>query len=345
MRANRSGGLAPGVRASAGIVLVLILGRGLAAEEPATYTNPVYPHDFPDPCVVAHEGRYYAYATRMTGVGFQLLESPDLVHWTPRKLEMTVVWAKEDFWAPEVFARGGKFFLTYSALDPQSRKHNLAVATADHPAGPFEHRNFLVLGKGEGPAGGVIDSTIFAEGDGSAFLIYSEEQPRRVLLHPLKPDLLGAAEGESAELIHPDQPWELGVTEAPSLIKRNGVYHLFYSGGAYEGTKDRPGYAVGHATSRTLRGPYTKAPAPLLSTVPDKVYSPGHQFLFKTPDGSWWVAYHAWDAEGQPNYRQNPSGRSLRLDRLEWDGDTPRILGPTSTPQPAPMLTPKPAAP
>ena len=59
------------------------------------------------------------------------------------------------------------------------------------------------------------------------------------------------------------------------------------------------------------------------------------------PDGSDWLVYHAWDAVGQPRYGQNPSGRTLRIDRIEWHGDTPRILGPTVTPFPAPDARPK----
>ena len=32
----------------------------------------------------------------------------------------------------------------------------------------------------------------------------------------------------------------------------------------------------------------------------------------------------------------NPAGRTLRIDRLRWQGDTPVVDGPTVTPQPAP---------
>ncbi len=316
--------------------LLLILASASLGQEPPTYTNPVYPKDFPDPFVLVHEGHFYAYGTQTEGKGFQLLDSPDLVHWTPRDLELPVVWAKEHFWAPEVFRRGGQFFLTYSALDPVTRKHNIAVAMGESPLGPFRHRTFLVLGKGPGP--GVIDATIFAEEDGAASLIYSEEDPRRIVLRRLKPDLLGVEDGEPLELIHPDQPWEFGVTEAPTILKRAGVYHLFYSAGPYEGTRDGPGYSVAHASSPALNGPYSKTPVPLMATVPDKVYGPGHPSVVPLPDANWWVVYHAWDAQGEPRYGRNPSGRTLRLDRLEWDGPAPKILGPTTTPRPSPAV-------
>ncbi|GIV14654.1 MAG: hypothetical protein KatS3mg022_0089 [Armatimonadota bacterium] len=48
----------------------------------ATYTNPVYARDFPDPHVLFYRGKFYAYATHSSGHDFQVMESPDLVHWT-----------------------------------------------------------------------------------------------------------------------------------------------------------------------------------------------------------------------------------------------------------------------
>jgi beta-xylosidase len=304
-----------------------------AADEPpaTTYTNPVYGHDFPDPFVLEEAGRYYAYGTQTQGTGFQLLESPDLIRWTPRPLNFPVPWARQHYWAPEVTRHEGRFYLTYSALDPTTRKHHIAIATASRPTGPFTHRAILV--RGDENRVGVIDAVI-AFDDGRPFLIYSEETPRRIVLRELEPDLL-AARPEVHELIRPDQTWERGVVEAPTVVKRNGVYHLFYSGGPYQGTRQGGHYAVSHASSRSLLGPYRKSPRPLLESVEGKVYGPGHQCILRKPDGSWWVLYHAWDAEGQPRYGENPHGRTLRIDRLEWDGDTPRILGPTITPQPA----------
>ena len=148
-------------------------------------------------------------------------------------------------------------------------------------------------------------------------------------------DLLGV-EASISELLRPDLDWERGVTEAPTIVKRNGVYHLFYSAGPYQGTKQAKGYAVGHASAKALNGPYEKTPKPLLDTVDGKVYGPGHQCLVTTPGDQWWCLYHGWDDEGEPRYGKNPSGRTLRLDRLEWMGDIPRIIGPTVTAQPAP---------
>ena len=324
------------------IAMSLGAGPGPASgqDAPGTYTNPVYKRDFPDPFVLAHGGRYYAYATQTRGTGFQLMESTDLTHWTPRPLEFPIPWAREHYWAPEVFERAGTFYLTYSALDPDSKKHHVAVATAESPLGPFRHRAILV--RGDDNKVGVIDATIAVDEKDRPYLIYSEETPRRIVARPLNADLLGVAP-EITEVIRPDLDWERGVTEAPTIFKRGGIYHLFYSGGPYEGVKDGPRYAVGHASARSLLGPYTKTPAPILASVEGKVYGPGHQCVVTAPDGSDWLLYHGWDAVGQPRYGQNPSGRTLRIDRIEWQGQAPRVVGPTLTPRPAPATVRKPA--
>lgn len=324
-------------RAILAALAAFLTGATLAAAEgPAgTYTNPVHGKDFPDPFVLADGGRYYAYGTQTQGTGFQLLESTDLVHWRPRPLSFPIPWSEEHYWAPEVFRHEGRYFLTYSALDPATQKHHVAIATADRPTGPFLHRAILV--RGDDNRIGVIDATITFE-DGKPFLIYCEETPRRIVLRAMTPDLLGVGP-DVIELIRPDLDWERGVTEAPFVVRRDGVVHLFYSGGPYEGTKKSASYAVGHASAGSLKGPYRKSPRPLMATVEGKVYGPGHPCFVKVTDGSWWVLYHAWDAEGQPRYGENPTGRTLRLDRLEWDGYTPRVDGPSVDPRPGPPGT------
>lgn len=330
------------------MALVLVCGGGAstptaAQDPPPTYTNPVYPKDFPDPYVLVDGGKYFAYGTQTRGTGFQLMVSSDLVHWVPQILDFPVPWSREHYWAPEAVHRNNQYYLTYSARDPVTRKHHIAIATGDRPTGPFTHRNLLV--RGDDNQVGVIDATHFFEPDGSAFLIFSEETPRRVVLRAAAPDLLSVGP-EVTELIRPDLDWERGVTEAPTIILRNGIYHLFYSAGPYEGTKNSGRYAVGHAQAKALKGPYTKSPKPILESVEGATYGPGHQCLVQTPEGTWWMLYHAWDNVGQPRYGQNPSGRTVRLDKVEWTGDEPRVLGPTLTPQPAPTAAnvPTPAA-
>lgn len=300
-----------------------------------TYTNPVFPHDFPDPHVLEHKGMFYAYATHSRGFGFQVMESPDLVNWTHKGTAFEVPWSKVHYWAPEVIEFKGKFYMTYSALDPETKKHEIGIATADSPLGPFTHRAILVRA-GEVRTG-VIDTNIFHDRDGTSYLLYSEEDPRRIVMRKMAPDLM-SVDDTVVELVRPDRPEERGVTEAPTLIYRNGKYHLFYSIGWFQSSKKDASYAVTHAVSKSLRGPYVKDEKPLLGTVPGTVYGPGHQAVIRLKNGDWWMLYHAWDNENEPHYGSNPKGRTLWIDRLRWKGDKPVMEGPSTTPQPAPRV-------
>jgi beta-xylosidase len=305
-----------------------------ASLPPAEYTNPVYARDFPDPFVIEHDGVYHAYATQSGGPRFQHGVSRDLVHWTVKSLDFPDPFSTEHLWAPEVARIGERFVLTYSALDPATKRHHIAVATADHPTGRFSHQKILV--RGDENKVGVIDTHVAFE-DGRPYLLYSEETPRRIVARPLREDGLEVT-GDPVELVRPDQPWEHGVNEAPTVVRRGNKVILIYSGSGYQNPKNRPQYAVGFATADRLLGPYTKHPEPILQTAPDQVYGPGHQCVVQTKNGDWWMLYHGWNSEGEPMYGRNPHGRTLRLDRLIWDLDRPRALGPTTTPQAAPVI-------
>jgi beta-xylosidase len=223
--------------------------------------------------------------------------------------------------------------MTYSALNPETRKHDIGIAAASDPVGPFEHKAILV--RAGSNRIGVIDTTVFFDRDGAPYLIYTEEEPRRIVLRRMAPDLLSVSP-EVTELVKPDRPYERGVTEAPTLILRNGTYHLFFSVGWFQSNKADACYAVCHAQSRSLNGPYVKSQGPILATVPGKVYGPGHQCIVTLPNGRMWMAYHGWDDRNEPRYGSNPVGRTLRIDPLNWRGDTPYMKGPTTTAQPAP---------
>ncbi len=300
----------------------------------ATYTNPVYARDFPDPHVLYWRGKFYAYATHSSGHDFQVMESSDLVHWSHRGSAFRPPWSREHLWAPEVIAHRGTLYMTYSARNPQTGKHDIGVATSTNPLGPFTDRGILV--RGDDNRVGVIDTHIFFDRAGTPYLLYSEEDPRAIVMRRMSPDLLRISE-EKTVLLRPDRDWEKGIVEAPTMLYRNGTYHLFYSGGWFQSYKRDACYAVSYATASALKGPYTKREV-ILQTVPDKVYSPGHQCIVTLPSGEMWMLYHAWDNQNEPLYGSNPLGRTLRLDRLYWRNGKPVVDGPSTEPKPAPRV-------
>ena len=117
-------------------------------EKSIVHTNPL-PVKFGDPYVLlASDGIYYMYGTGGGAVdGFSVYSSPDLANW---KAEGQVFrgnipgsWGVANFWAPEVYERGGKFYMLYSAdwkENPTNELENfrIGVAVADKPTGPFK---------------------------------------------------------------------------------------------------------------------------------------------------------------------------------------------------------------
>lgn len=307
----------------------------------ATYTNPVAPGDFPDPFIIQHGDTFYAYATHNSPAGFQFRTSKDLVNWETQPAVYLPPWSNNHLWAPEVFQWKGRWFFFYSALDHEDRKRDLAVAVGDSPAGPFQHLAKLVLGKDMNPGtdeNGVIDPHIFVE-DGVPYMLYIREAPPRSLNIVRLSDDLSRTVGEHKPLLFADRPIERGVLDAPTLFKRNGTYYLFYSSGWFHSYKRDASYQVWVATSNSLMGPCTKPERPILTTRPGEVYLPGHQHVFQTANGDWWIAYHAWNADREPHYAHNRYGRTLRLDRLIWTAEGPQPLVPSTTPQPVPVVT------
>ncbi|MEJ7601873.1 MAG: family 43 glycosylhydrolase [Kofleriaceae bacterium] len=101
--------------------------------------------------------------------------------------------------------------------------------------------------------------------------------------------------GARATLITNDRTWEDNLVEAPFVVERAGMFHLFYSGNAYFDGR----YAVGVARASSPLGPYTKTPDPIVTTRAPWV-GPGHNSVVVGPGGDDYLVYHAW-REGQVN--------------------------------------------
>ena len=90
-----------------------------------------------DPFILTWQGKYYAYGTSSPN-GIVVYVSDDLKNWSSPTgvtnglaLNKDDVYADRWFWAPEVYAVHGKFYMYYSADE------HICVATSDSPIGPF----------------------------------------------------------------------------------------------------------------------------------------------------------------------------------------------------------------
>jgi arabinan endo-1,5-alpha-L-arabinosidase len=306
------------------------------------YRNPVHPGYFADPFALKIGNGYLAWGTgRMLGnLVFETLGSPDLVRWEslggalerlPAEVEAEL---GTDYWAPEVVAADGRWWMYYS-VGRGDLGHSLRVGVADEPAGPYRDLG-VDLTPDERFA---IDPHPFVDADGTRYLFYARdvlEGPRVGTM--LAVDVLDGMDrlaGRSTDVLTPSGDWQIfrrgrsmygqvydwHTLEGPFVRRRDDRYVLFYSGGNWE----EPTYGVGWAEAEHPLGPWREQVGrpPLLRTVPGHVVGPGHNCVVPGPDGQDVVVYHAWDA-GQV-------ARRLCIDPLGWTPAGPVADGPTWT--------------
>jgi hypothetical protein len=146
---------------------------------------------------------YYIYGTgggsgTDLATAFPTFRSKNLVGWTPAgqtyKRNPADSWCIGDFWAPEVYALKGKYFMFCSAQwrdNPNKEKENfrIGVAVADAPAGPFQDlRNRPIFD----PGYPIIDADVLFDADGRMYLYYS----RCCYKHPVESELADWARKE-----------------------------------------------------------------------------------------------------------------------------------------------------
>jgi beta-xylosidase len=337
------------------LLCVLVAPSALRADVPttqtATYRNP-FPIDIADPTIIRNEGMYWLYGTSARD-GFRAWSSSDLINWEPRGRAFRRErdsWAETFFWAPCVIERRGTFYMYYSARGkvPNGDHLRICVATSNSPAGPFKDLKAPLLEMGKS----VIDGDVFIDDDGRAYLYYALDNSENVYVDPatkkerhqshlyvveLGEDLV-SIKGSPTFCTRPDQPWEGDtVNEGPLVLKHGSTYILMYSAHAFF----EPEYCVGYATAKSPLGPWTKAPEnPILKRTAD-ISGPGHHCVIASPDGKeLFCVYHV-------HKNKIPGGnRQLAIDRMtitdEPDGSVKvKILGPTSTTQPAPSISPQ----
>lgn len=283
----------------------------------------VISQDFPDPDVLAVDGRYYAYATNTATANIQFATSTNLTSWLVAgsdALPDLPSWAeKGNTWAPDVSQPSpGRFVMYFVAREPKSGKQCIGMAEATDPRGPFVSREkkpmICTLDQG-----GAIDPTTFVDSDGTRYLLWKNDGnccdlPTWLQISKLSADGT-ALLGPTTKLIQQTQSWEGNLIEAPTLVKHGSSYLLFYSANDYGGDK----YAIGVASAKSLLGPYTKRSKPFLSTAQShgRFRGPGGQDVVTTADGKSFLIFHSWD----PAYIY----RGVSVLPITWNGDSPSV--------------------
>lgn len=250
---------------------------------------------FGDPFIMLWQGKYYAYGTHAAD-GIEVLVSDDLLNWSVPEgiskglaLSKDDVWADRWFWAPEVYAIKGKFYMYYSADE------HICVATGDSPLGPFKQEIQKPMIEGEK----CIDNSLFIDDDGKPYLLFDRfNDGLNIWVAELESNLIDIKPETMKKCIHVSQPWEEiwpRVNEGSFVMKHNGIYYMTYSANSYES----PFYGVGVATATNIYGSWTKYENNPALQKPGDLVGIGHSALFTDKEGKLRIVFHAHNSKTQ----------------------------------------------
>ncbi len=280
---------------------VALLGVSLFGDSPAASANAsvaaqgfVFHGDLPDPFVQPTAYGYFAYGSTSSQGGplLPVLYSADLRDWQAIGPALTQAPPWTDggqLWAPSVVRAAGEWRLLFSARSLTTGSHCLGLARSTTPFGPFVDRGTPWRCSPHGSD--MIDPEAFVDADGSAWLLWksaSDDLTPTIWSQRFDP-VGGEFDGVPNALVAADQPWEQPVIEAPSMVRWDNGYGLFYSGGTFIDER----YAVGYARCSSPAGPCTKLTAPVLRSH-GNVIGPGGQAVFFDLEGRLRLAFHSW---------------------------------------------------
>ena len=242
--------------------------------------------DLADPDIIYHNGRFYMYPTTVPSrdwlsTDMHVYSSADMIDWRDDGVIVSsnnFTWEDTKFWAPAIEKRNGKFYFYFSL------NHNVAVAVADNPTGPYTDP----LG---GPlVSGHIDPDVFIDDDGQAYLYYGQGYPRVLRLNS---DMISTT-GEEIALEAPN------MREGVYMFKRNDKYYMSWS--VDDARSDD--YHVEYSIGDSPLGPF-EYQGVLLEKAGELVGT-GHHSVIQMPNSDdWYIVYHRhFVPDGGGQYRE-----------------------------------------
>jgi xylan 1,4-beta-xylosidase len=261
------------------LFILLPLAEGSGSE---TFLNPVLAGDFPDPTIVRDGKDYYMTHSSMNYLpGLLVFHSTDLVNWEPISNALTTYLGS--VWAPDICKHDKTFYIYFTVAG----RGNFVVY-ADSPYGPWSDPVDLNLGG--------IDPGHIADENGQRWVFMNDGYRAKLTADGLSV-VPGTLEKVYAGWEFPRE-WETDGfnLEGPKLRKIGDYYYYLAAQG---GTAGPPtSHMIIVARSESIHGPWENAPNnPLIRTWQnsEKWWAKGHGSLIDTPDGDWWVVYHAYE--------------------------------------------------
>ncbi len=323
------------------IALCLFIAS-ISAFSQATFTNPLLPSGA-DPWSIYKDGYYYY--THTLGNRIDIWKTKNLADL--KTAERKTIWIppsntkySKEIWAPEIHFLQGKWYVYFAADDGKNDNHRLYVlenASAD----PFAD-TWVFKGKISDPSDKwAIDGSVF-EFKKQLYMVWSGwggDTNGRQDIYIAKLKNPWTIEGNRVKISHPEHEWErhgdlndpgnpphVDVNEGPQVLVYKDKVHIIYSAsGCWTDF-----YALG-MLSTSAKSDLMDASAWKKSAKPvfqkseaNKVFAPGHNSFFKSPDGKEdWILYHANAEPGQGC----GGHRSPRAQKFTWNADGAPLFG------------------
>lgn len=263
-----------------------------------------------DPYILRYDGRYYLYvSTHDYKIGVKCWSSDNLVDW---KYEGLVTEEKKTLgaYAPEVIYWDGYFYMYTS---PAGKGHY--VLQSDSPTGPFKLISDNI--------GMSIDGSVFIDDNAKWYFYYAS--PKGIMAAPMK----SPTEVEETKVV--DNTFMNWWTEGPSVIKRDDIYYMTYTGNHVKSTGYRVNYSI--SVESPITGYKEGVNNPILINTSEDFNALGHSSSVLGPDlDSYYITYH--NLVGEKGFPL----RKLNIDRLVFNGEKMSVLGPTNFNQPSPNM-------
>lgn len=311
----------------------LLLARGVHAQSPNTYVNPVIPGDHPDPTLTRVGDDYYTSGSSFN-VTPKIYHSTDLVHWEVIAQPVAADWELYGD-RPAGGVWGGHMVLHndlyWHFFGRGTGDRAMYFATADQPEGPWSAPTRMIVPPGERGFG--VDNSIFIDDDGRWFLLTKNGEAYNFLVE-LGDD--GQPTGEVLDLswLNPEPDLPYGWAEGPVMWKHDGYYYYSFAQ-----------HLVG--TQYVMRSAMQGAPLsddPAAWDTP-RILFEGSRDDFRTPNhsspavttqnGTHWVISQSYNGSGNGEWQA--LGRQGILSQLVYEDGWPVAQYPNG-PEEAPDL-------
>lgn len=295
-----------------------------------TYINPVLPGDHPDPTLLkVGDDFYHCGSTFHFNPYLPIYHSKDLVHW---ELIARVLPQKDAGWVNDKPSAGiwqgaityfyGSYWIYFSAGGQW-------VCKASSPKGPWSKPVKVKSNPQTGDLG--YDNSIFVDDDGKPYMVIKNGQKVN-RLQELGKD--GQLTGEVMNMDWINAKLQYSWAEGPVMCKRNGYYYYFPAGDVSGGQYVLRGTALTADSTKWERlGNFFK---PITDSKvgfrrPNHIAGP-----VMLADGTWWTIGQSY--ETYPNNDWSGMGRQTALYQINWEGDRPWGMAPSTSPARKPNL-------